>query len=312
MKKIYIMIVGVFALIAGLIFCPQFMVNGGQGSPLPATIGSAETEFELSTSFPEMKDASYPMYQIDAPVVTVQSVEGIAELFGMKGKAEVCNPKTGEILLVDDSEDELMHLSMYPTSGAILYEVPEKQFPNVVKEQPPLPSRDEAIKIADAFLKERGLLPPEARVGAVEVNQKQEVWQAGGSEPEEVYDVTLAVRYGRTLNGVPVYGDEMAVIIGEGGEVVGMVKCWREVDVRGEATIISAEKAYESLKAGMTTRPRDMTGYDQVSIEEISLGYWMEPRIFEQDTVMPVWVFSGTAYYDGFEEPYQEYVMAVE
>jgi hypothetical protein len=312
MKQIYVMIAGVLALIAGLATCSLFLVDDVQGSPLPATLGSAETEFELSTGFPEIKDVSYPMYQTDVPVVTVQSVEGVARLFGMTGKAEVSNPKTGELLLVDDSKDKLMRLSMYPTSGAILYEVPEKQFPNVVKEQPPLPSRDEAIKIADAFLKERELYPSDARVTAVEVNQKQEVWQAGGSEPEEVYDVTLAVRYGRELDGVPVYGDEMAVIIGESGDVVGMVKCWREVEVTGETTIISAEKAYESLKAGKTTRPREMGGYDRVTIEEISLGYWMEPRIFEQDIVMPVWVFSGTAYYEGSEELYQEYVKAVE
>ncbi|QYZ78687.1 calcium-dependent protein kinase [Methanofollis formosanus] len=311
MKKI-ILIAGVLALILVLAIFSLFPGDDGEGGPLPADLKGAGTAFEVSTAFPELTNASYPLYRTDVPTVTTQSVEEVAARFGMTGKAEVCNQRTGEIRVVDDSKDGPVRLSMYPASGAVLYEVPDRMFPDAVTEPPALPSRDEAIAIADAFLEERGLLPAGAEVSAVEVDQRHEVWQAGSSEPEEIYDVTLAVRYARTLDGVPVYGDEMAVTIGDGGDVVGMVRCWREVEAAGETPVISAEEAYDHLKAGKTVRPCEMSGYDRVSIEEISVGYWMEPRISEQNTVAPVWVFSGIAYHDGAEEPYREYVAAVE
>lgn len=312
MNKILIIIAGVFALIAALAVYPLVMADGGGGDRLPATLENTGDEFELSTLFPEVNDTSYLMYRTRVPAVTVDSVEEVAGLFGMTGKAEVSNQRTGEIRVVDDSKGVLMRLSMYPASGAVLYEVPDRQFPDRIEERPSLPARDEAIELADAFLNERGQRPSDAEVSAVEVDQRQEVWEAGGSEPEEVYDVTLAVRYGRVLDGLQVHGDEMAVIIGDGGEVVGMVKCWREVEAAGEVEVIPAEEAYEDLKAGRTIRPLEMPWYDRVSIEEIALGYWMEPRTIEQETVVPVWVFSGTAYHDGSGESYQAYVKAVE
>ncbi|MDD4255613.1 MAG: calcium-dependent protein kinase [Methanofollis sp.] len=311
MKKTYILLAGILVLVSAVAVYSLFLTDEGQRGSLPTIQGSAETEFDVMTDFPAPTDTSYPVYGTDVPAVTVQSVEKIAGLFGMTGNAEVCNQKTGEIQIVDESKENVSRLSMYPPSGAILYEIPDKEFPAAVREQPVLPSRDEAIQIANVFLKERGLLPSEAKVSTVEVNQQQEVWKAGGSEPERVYSITLAVRYARTLDGVPVYGDEMAVIIGDGGEVVGMVKCWRPVEATGETMIIPAEKAYENLKAEKTVIPQDMAGYDRISIENISLGYWMKPRIYEQKTVTPVWAFSGTAYYDGKEEPYLNYVSAV-
>ncbi|MBP2145001.1 hypothetical protein J2129_000455 [Methanofollis sp. W23] len=312
MKKIAIIIAGVFALIAALAVYPLFLADGGENTPLAVTLEGVETEFTLSAPLPETNETSYPVYRTTVSAATLESVEEVAGVFGMTGKAEVANQRTGEVRVVDDSKGELMRLSMYPASGALLYEIPDRQFPDLVEERPSLPARDEAIKIADAFLTERGERSPGAVVNAVEVDQRQEVWEAGGSEPEEVYDVTLAVRYGRALSGLPVYGDEMAVIIGDGGEVVGMVKCWREVEAAGEVEIIRAEEAYEDLKAGRTIRPLEVPGDARVSIEEIALGYWMEPRTIEQETVVPVWVFSGTAYHDGSGESYQAYVKAVE
>ncbi|QSZ66724.1 calcium-dependent protein kinase [Methanofollis aquaemaris] len=312
MKKIIIILAGVLALIVVLALCALLPVDGEESGPLPANRESAATAFEMSTEFPELTDASYSIYRTDVPAVTAQSVEEVAARFGMTGKAEVCNQRTGEMRVVDDSKDDLVRLSMYPASGAVLYEVPDRMFPNAVTEPPALPSREEVIAIADAFLEERELLPSGAEVSAVEVDQRHEVWTAGSNEPEETYDVTLAVRYARTLDGFPVYGDEMAVTIGDGGDVVGMVRCWREVEATEKTKVISAEEAYEDLKVGKTVRPGDASRYGRVLIEEISIGYWMEPRISDQETVAPVWVFSGTAYYGGVEEPYQEYVAAVE
>jgi hypothetical protein len=50
--------------------------------------------------------------------------------------------------------------------------------------------------------------------------------------------------------------------------------------------------------------------YDQITIENVAIGYWMEPRGFVQDLVRPVYAFSGTALRDGASEPHVGYVFA--
>jgi hypothetical protein len=126
------------------------------------------------------------------------------------------------------------------------------------------------------------------------------------------YDVTKAVRFGRSLDGLPVYGDEFAVILGDGGEVVGLVKTWREVMSDGNVGLRSPGEAYEDLRAARTVRPHVGGEYDQITIENVSIGYWMEPGGVVQDLVRPVYAFSGTAVRGGVEEPYVEYVFADE
>ena len=118
--------------------------------------------------------------------------------------------------------------------------------------------------------------------------------------------------FGRSLDGLPVYGDEFAVILGDGGKVVGLVKTWREVEPDGNISLRSPEEAYEDLRAARTVRPHTGQEYDQITIENVSIGYWMEPRGFVQDLVRPVYAFSGTALRDGVEESYVEYVFADE
>jgi len=122
--------------------------------------------------------------------------------------------------------------------------------------------------------------------------------------------VTLAVRFGRSLDGLPVYGDEFAVILGDGGKVFGLVKTWREVTPDGSVRTRSSEEAYEDLRAAKTVRPHVGGEYDQVTIEMVSIGYWMEPRGVVQDLVRPVYAFSGTAVRGGAPEPYVGYVFA--
>jgi len=80
----------------------------------------------------------------------------------------------------------------------------------------------------------------------------------------------------------------------------------------GNISLRSPEEAYEDLRAARTVRPHAGQGYDQITIENVAIGYWMEPRGFVQDQVRPVYAFSGAALRDGVEEPYIEYVFADE
>ena len=128
---------------------------------------------------------------------------------------------------------------MYAHSGAVAYHILDLELPTEVTRQPDIPTDVEAEEIALAFLAKTGMQSPDARVVEVGVDQKQEVWEAGATEPKVSYDVTKAIRFGRSLDGLPVYGDEFAVTLGDGGEVVGLVKTWREVAPDGNVSLRS-------------------------------------------------------------------------
>jgi len=280
-------------------------------TPLPAVAGAGEGTYSLAAEFPEVQ-GSYTLYRVVPVTVTEDRVREIAEQFGLSGEPKAVSEVTGEYLLVDTSKEPEEQVSVYAHSGGVAYHILDLELPTEVTRQPDLPTDAEAEKIALTFLEKTGMQSPDARVVKTEVNQKQEVWKSGGSEPEVSYDVTKAVRFGRSFDGLPVYGDEFAVILGDGGEVVGLVKTWREVTPDGNVSLRSPEGAYEDLRAARTVRPHVGGESDPITIENVAIGYWMEPRGFLQDLVRPVYAFSGTALRGGVEEPYVEYVFANE
>ena len=308
-RKIDALICLALAIIAGCVW----VLGPGQvpESPLPAGAGSGEEKYSLTAEFPEVRD-SYTHYRVVPVAITEEQVLEVAERFGLAGEPGTMNKKTGEFLIIDASKDPEEWLSVYAHSGAVAYRIPDRELPTEVTRQPDLPTDAEAEKIALAFLEKTGMKSPDARIVKTEVNQKQEVWEAGATEPKVSYDITKAVRFGRSLDGLPVYGDEFAATLGDGGEVLGLVKTWREVAPDGNVSLRSPGEAYEDLLAARTVRPHTGQEYDQITIENVAIGYWMEPRGFVQDLVRPVYAFSGTALRDGVEEPYVEYVFADE
>lgn len=272
-------------------------------------VGGSAGKYALTAEFPLVPD-SCTLYRVVPASLTQEQVREIAGLFGLSGEPGAANERTGEFGLVDTSKEPEERLTVYAHSGAVAYHIPDRELPTEVTRQPDLPTDADAEEIARAFLEKTGMQVPDARVVEIAVNQKHEVWSAGGGEPEASYDVTLAVRFGRSFDGLPVYGDEFAVILGDGGEVVGFVKTCREVKPDGDVAVKSPKEAYADLIASKTVRSPVSAVYDRITVENISLGYWMEPAGVVQDTVLPVYAFSGTAVRDGAPEPYVGYVSA--
>ncbi|MCK9277054.1 MAG: calcium-dependent protein kinase [Methanoculleus sp.] len=297
--------IGAFVCLAVAVAVGCILVIG-PANILPAGAGAGK--YSLTAEFPEVPD-SCTLYRVVPAAVTGEQVREIAERFGLSGEP---SGRTGEFRLVDTTKNPEEWLSVYTHSGAVAYRIPDRELPAEVTRQSDLPTEAEAEEIALAFLAKTVMQSPDARVVEIAVNQKHEVWAASSGSPETSYDVTLAVRFGRSLDGLPVYGDEFAVILGDGGEVVGLVKTWREVEPDGSVAIKSPEQAYADLLVSKSIRPSDGMAYDRVMVENVSLGYWMEPAGVVQDTVLPVYAFSGTAVRGGAEEPYVGYVSAAE
>lgn len=98
---------------------------------------------------------------------------------------------------------------------------------------PKLPVGDSAAKVATAFLEQNRLLPANpaelkvAHIGGLRTNA---ILSTG--KPGPVIDKLATVTFARELNGVPVIGagSKMVVNIGDGGEIIGVTRRWRELD----------------------------------------------------------------------------------
>ena len=311
MIKKQFVILGIAIILAVLFATATVWFEQKQTSPVPSLVPPSEgdhgTTFVLNTTFPKVSD-SYLAYKTVTTTVTKEYAKDIGSKLGLTGNAELY--MNDKIRLVDDTGGPRKQVTVYGDSGAIHY---YKEYPASVESQPILPSEDDAKRIASDYLLSRDLFPEDAEFKNVGVSQTYAIGRAGSDEPIVSYNVTLAVRFSRSFKGIPVYGhDELAVIIGNNSEVLELVKNWRDVEPYKNVTIKTPEQAYEDLIAGKSVQPPLETMLDQATINEISIGYWMEPRINKQEFVLPVYAFTGTAIdSEGREEPFRDFVSAV-
>jgi hypothetical protein len=259
---------------------------------------SQAVEYVMETSFPEV-DSTFPILIVKDSTVTPESVTEIGKSLGFTGEAG----PAGEGMIGMLSEDETKHLLAYENSGTVFYSVLEKMHP-VVTSQPDLPSDDDAVKIAQSFLAERNLLPPDAKLDKV-VADKQNGYNT----------VLQVVASGRYINGIPIVGpgNKLSVYVGEKGEVVGFLKAWKDVEISKKAVNIkTAETAFDDMKKGnVIFATPDVDNIDIVNIKDVYIAYWVESETQEQDSALPVYVFKGEYVYDNSQIfPFTAYVQA--
>jgi hypothetical protein len=288
----------------GLIIAVLLIAAGGC-SPLAGPSGNSV--FELAaTDLPT--NNTMMVYKAENPVVTIDSVGEIGGKLGFEGDAGYIDGGT-KIAMLDEGAEEVRQLSVWVHSGAVEYAIvyPDKLYP---PEPPNLPSEQEARQIAIDFLAQSGLLPPDATVGdgcevevvtggtyAVEQEAPQEGMEDGGDiEPEvvEEYVTHLLVRFHRQIDGFPVTGagSKFGVRIGDEGEVITILKVWREVTPYNEVVVKSPEQAFQELKSGVGSYYAPLA-CAKVVVEQVYLAYWMEPLDEHQEYVVPVYEFKG-------------------
>lgn len=98
---------------------------------------------------------------------------------------------------------------------------------------PKLPSGEEAQQIALRFLKENDLLPRDpGQLNLAHTGGLRATSVLDGDKPGPIIDKLVTLSYSRVIDGLPVLGpgSKMVLDIGEGGEVVGLVRHWREIE----------------------------------------------------------------------------------
>lgn len=123
-----------------------------------------------------------------------------------------------------------------------------------VNERPQLPPRDKAVGLAEAFLGKNDLLPKNMNeLKLVHLGGLRSSTVVGGKTMGPIVDELITVTYGRRIDSLPVIGPGSKIIlqVGDRGEVVGLVRRWRELGtreaVKPEETI-SQQQAEELAK----------------------------------------------------------------
>jgi hypothetical protein len=300
--------------------------NTGFSVNFPHAAGpSGNPIFELAaTDLPS--NNKIMVYRVENPVVTTDSVREIGRKLGFEGSAGYIDEET-KIAMLDEGAEEVRQLSVWIDSGAVEYAIvyPDKLY---TPEPPNLPSEEEAEQIAIDFLTQSGLLPADATIGgdceaevvnggtygSVEVGEVPEevvvVEERGEAELElaEEYVTHLLVRFHRQIDGFPVTGtgNKFGARIGDEGEVVAILKVWREITPYNEVVINGPEQAYQELTSGNGSyyAPLDC---ERVVVEQVYLAYWMEPLDQHQEYVVPVYEFKGKCL-DKYGEYLQDFV----
>lgn len=165
--------------------------------------------------------------------------------------------------------------------------------PNAGKIQSSIPEESEVPQLAEQALASYGGIPPDAISTGIFKSTSKSVNLATGEIVATYLDCTI-IGYSRQLNGMPVFGSGAQTIrleFGENGELLRLHKKWLTLNQIGEVPIITSEQAAEKLLRGEV-----LNAYQEpvdVTITNISLGYYEGYPDREEETLEPVWIFAG-------------------
>ena len=92
------------------------------------------------------------------------------------------------------------------------------------------------------------------------------------------------ISYDHVINNMTVIGDMLSVDVGGGGDILKVIKIWRNVKPAGEISIITPSEAYGKVK-----------DYGKAgAITNISLAYYAGDSWKDPEYLTPVYSFQGT------------------
>ncbi len=245
--------------------------------------------FDMVIPLPEFHE-NIQVYKMIKPDITIEDVTEIGVSLGMTGEV-----REGDEYFAMSDNGTGARLMVFKATGAFQYDIASALYP---EETPVLPSFEEAGSMATDYLAERG-------------------WLAGGVELSEVVvggttgngtSAHLLVRFEYPIDGYRFAANKYGLRIGEGGEVVSVFINPVKYEFARMAALKSVKQAYRDLK-----KTRDKftgTGALWVSIDSVSIEYWLDGVFKEQDYIYPVYVFKGQRHPG--QENYTGWVEAVD
>lgn len=155
-----------------------------------------------------------------------------------------------------------------------------------------LPEEQEAINIAEQFLKTHDLLP----------DGFDSVWATTetigvyfpANKTASGYTVAWTIDFSRTLDGIGVdgAGEKLNVVIGDNGKILGVHVSYRDVSSYQIKAVKPVDQAYTEMINGNATKSTATTA-NKVLITEVYLCYWAELAGYGQEYFEPYYIFKG-------------------
>jgi len=245
-----------------------------------------EIVLEKGMTLPDTPDKMM-VYKVKSPEITTENVVALAEALGLgSGVTE----NDGKFIVRNGS----LELEVLKASGRVAYADLSRIYGDISSSPPNLPSEESAIESARKFLSDKGLMPSDAKFSKVvtdfaEIARKD---QNTGEVSIEKIDLVMQVMFSREIDGFPVVGagSKLKTYIGDNGDVVGVYKCWRELEPYEQRAILTSAQAFERLKEKGIHGVRAITG-EKVTVKEVYLAYYAQPAVDNQEYFQPVFVF---------------------
>jgi len=230
-------------------------------------------------------------YKVVDPRISKKDIALLMKAFGLEGKIV---DRRKQFVVRDGHK--VLEVFKQPGTGYLRFSNDQKLA--LEKEAKNLPLEHEAIVEAKEFFRTHGLLSENTFFMGIgyhefrEYNSEGELIAQGKS--------AVAVGFGFKIEEMRVEGPgaKASVIFGEGGEIIGASKIWREIQPDKQMKILTPEEAFARFKQRWPTEaePQQLEQAEiktEVNIKGVYLTYYAEPGCLPQDYVEPVYVFKG-------------------
>lgn len=287
-KIIYQIGAGIFVLIAiafGFSYVIPQNIENPTYSPILGPGGSPE--IILNAEFP-----ANPPQMMVYTVVPQNTREDAVEIAKKLGVAEELEQIDDYLLYANEGEWNFQYRL---PSSAFSFDTHRKSGRNPIDMPEYLPSEEDAIVIAEQYLKSKGIWEDSAEYSRTVYQYGYTL--SGANNTKQLVHQTMDVLFGRNLNGYNVAGDYIKVSIGGNGDVIGLFKVWRTYTPDKEYAVISPEEAYQKLIQNGSVFP--VSKEDQVSINRVYPGYATRTPSESMDLLKPVYAFDYETMSDG-------------
>jgi hypothetical protein len=271
------------SLVLGVSVAMIFCLNPVR-SPIGKSVErTSEPQFFLgeNVALPEVPD-QLMVYRMLEPKIDAHKVAELAEILGLNGGVE----EREERFWIGDGSFEL---DVKKATGYMFYADLNRMYTG----GPILLSNEEAIELAENFLIEHGLMPPDAELRRT-VEDRAQIARINPETGEvriiESGSGVIQVWFGRRINGIPVVGEGCTLAVSIAGrDVVGVYKCWADYVPYKEFPTITPSEALERLKERGTIGW--LTPVKKLEVRGVYLGYHAESKLRFQEYLKPVYVF---------------------
>ncbi len=223
------------------------------------------------------------IYRVLPAQVTRDSVLKLArEAFGMSSP-EVTETAIGFVL-----KEGNKRLQVTKASGSLLFADDSKLWnPDY---RPSLPSEEEAIRLATEFLRKHNLLPPQADPNQTGLPAGAVTRGLANVQVDNHVEVNYYFFVNPGFDRAPFPGNApgalVQVAVGQGGEVIGLMRRWREIEPFQQRPLLSSAQARELLcwKLQLPTE-----NCNQLSDPGLIYSVWSDLDV--QGFVYPIYLF---------------------